>query len=51
MSDLYAAIDSSVGVDYADITIPATNRHALDDEFFLLGAITFAYVRMPRSAA
>lgn len=51
MSDLYAAIDSSTGVDYADITTPATNRHALEDEFFLLGAMTFSYVRMPRSAS
>ena len=51
MSDLYAAIDSSTGVDYADITTPATNRHALEDEFFLLGTMNFTYVRMPRSAS
>lgn len=48
LSDLYAAIDNAIGVDYVNLTSPKANVFADDDEFIVPGDINLQYVRIPK---
>lgn len=45
LSDLYAAIDNSIGVDYVDLTTPNSNFSAGQFEFIVLGTVSLSYVK------
>lgn len=48
LSDLYAALDNVVGVDYVDIQIPVGNINATSSQFIIRGTVQFTYVRQTR---
>jgi hypothetical protein len=49
LSDIYAALDNAIGVDYVDLTLPMANKSVLDDQYIVPGTITLSFVRMPKS--
>mgnify|MGYP002621192054 CR=1 FL=1 len=48
ISDVYAAIDNSIGVDYVNLTTPSANKFTCEDEFIVPGEINLTFVRMPK---
>jgi hypothetical protein len=48
LSDVCAAIDNAIGVDYVNLTTPKANIFANEDEYIVPGEITLTFVRMPK---
>jgi hypothetical protein len=48
LSDICAALDNAIGVDYVNVKFPTTNLSVLEDEFIVAGTITLNFIRMPR---
>ena len=48
LSDIYAAIDSALGVDYLDLSMPSSNVNAGGHEFVVLGDVDLTYTRNRR---
>jgi hypothetical protein len=51
LSDVYAAIDNAIGVDYVNLISPASNNFALDDEYFVPGNISLNFIRIPKTSS
>ena len=49
LSDVYAAIDNSTGVDYCNLTSPSGNVNVLGDEFVVSGTIDLLFLRVSRA--
>jgi len=49
LSDIYAALDNAVGVDYCNLTSPRANVNILGNEFITAGTIDLTFVRMTPS--
>ena len=48
LSDICAAIDNAIGVDYVNLLAPKSNKFAQPDEYFIVGDINLTYVRQPK---
>jgi hypothetical protein len=49
LSDVYAAIDNAIGVDYVNLNDPSSNVFACEDEFIVIGDVNLQFVRMPKN--
>jgi len=49
VSDICAALDNVVGVDYINLKEPAANRSVLLDEYIVPGTITLTLLRIPKN--
>lgn len=47
VSDIYAAIDNTLGVDYVNLHSPSANKSVLGDEYITPGTITLTLIRIP----
>jgi len=45
LSDVYAAIDNAIGVDYCNLSSPTGNLNVLGDEYVIPGTIDLVFVR------
>lgn len=49
LSDIYAAIDNAIGVDYCNLTSPTGNVNVLGDEYIVPGTIELTFFRVNRA--